>query len=213
MLRGSGRRSQIMRSASDEHDSVAYVLDAQSNFLLDDVESFYPRHHMFYGYSDSAQISVFLFLLFGQFPVFRLFVRYQYANVVQMVYQSGRYVFRFQESDVHRFVSIAEKLSEYRLTDAQGQSSAVAHQSGARLYVNDEQIIDQATGLKRERLTFTQATRDLSATYPGLWLPPETVQVTDYRYDTVTDDSIDDGLINEKRARVLLVVYEGQADD
>lgn len=126
----------------------------------------------------------------------------------QWTFQSGRYLFRFQESEVHRFLSIAEKLSERRLVDARGERHTTAHDAAARLYVNDEQIIDHATGLKRERLTFTQPVNNLSGDYPGLSLPLEVVAVTDYRYDKVIDDSLDDGIINEKRARVLLVVHE-----
>ena len=124
------------------------------------------------------------------------------------MYQSGRYIFRIQESDVHRFVSIAEKLSERTVVDARGDQFRVANESSARLYVNDEQIIEDATGLKRTRLTFTGQVEDLTAQYPDFPLPTGTVALTDYRYDTILADSLDDGAINEPRVRILLSVSE-----
>ena len=126
------------------------------------------------------------------------------------VYQSGRYVFRFQESDVHRFVSIVEKLSTRALTDGAGQPFIVAGQSTARLYVNNEDIIDRTVGIKRERLTFAEELGDLAEEYPGLSLPPETIALTNYQYDTVLADSLDDNVVNEKRVRVLMAVYENE---
>ena len=128
----------------------------------------------------------------------------------QWAYQSGRYIFRFQESDEHRFVSIVEKLSTRALTDGQGQPFIVASQSSARLYVNDESIIDRSVGIKRNRLTFDDELGNLAAEYPGLSLPPETIALTNYAYDTVLADSLDDNIINEQRVRVLMVVYEDE---
>ena len=131
-------------------------------------------------------------------------------SINQWVYESGRYLFRFQESDRHRFVSIVEKLSTRALTDGRGQPFIVAAQSTARLYVNDEDIIDQTVGIKRQRLTFAGELEDLATEYPGLSLPPETIALTNYQYDTVLADSLDDNIVNEKRVRVLMAVYEDQ---
>ena len=128
----------------------------------------------------------------------------------QWTYESGRYTFRFQESDEHRFVSIVEKLSTRALTDGGGQPFIVARQSSARLYVNDEDIIDRSVGLKRQRLTFAEELGDLAAEYPGLTLPLETIALTNYQFDTVLADSLDDNVVNEKRVRVLMAVYEDQ---
>ena len=123
-------------------------------------------------------------------------------------YQSGRYIFRFQESDNHRFVSIAQKLADRVVTESGGQSLTVAAESSARLYVNSESLIDSTLGLKRERLTFAGEVENLSELYPSLRLPPETIVLSDYRYDTVLADSIDDGVVNERRVRVILSVFE-----
>ena len=131
-------------------------------------------------------------------------------NTSQWAYESGRYIFRFQESDVHRFVSIVEKLSTRALTDGAGQPFIVASQSSARLYVNDEAVIDRTVGIKRERLTFAEELGDLAAEYPGLSLPQETIALTNYQFDTVLADSLDDNIINEKRVRILMAVYEDE---
>ena len=131
-------------------------------------------------------------------------------SINQWVYQSGRYLFRFQESDRHRFVSIVEKLSTRALTDGQGQPFIVARQSSARLYVNNKDIIDQTVGIKRQRLTFAEEVDNLTDEYPGLALPAETIALTNYQFDTVLADSLDDNVVNEKRVRVLMAVYEDE---
>ena len=123
-------------------------------------------------------------------------------------YQSGRYIFRFQESENHRFVNITQKQGSRVVTESGGQSLTVATESSSRLFVNDEEIIDNAVGLKRDRLTFEGEVEDLSEQYPSLRLPPETIVLSDYRYDTILADSIDDGVINERRVRVILSVSE-----
>ena len=130
-------------------------------------------------------------------------------SIKRWAYQTGRYVFRFQESPIHRFVSINEKINTRTNTDSFGQTVRVAERSSARFYVNDEDIVDEVTGLKRDRLTFTEgiSTENLNKLYPDLPLPLGTFSILNYRYNTEVDDIIDDGVVNEKRVRVLLVVY------
>lgn len=130
-------------------------------------------------------------------------------SINRWAYQTGRYIFRFQESPIHRFVSINEKINTRNNTDSFGQTVRVAERSSARFYVNDEDIVDEVTGLKRDRLTFSEgiSTENLNNLYPDLPLPLGTFSLLNYRYNTEVDDIIDDGIVNEKRVRVLLVVY------
>ena len=131
-------------------------------------------------------------------------------NIDQWVYQSGRYVFRFQESEAHRFVSIVEKQGERRLVGSRGQELVIARQATARLYVEEESIIDQLVGIKRDRITLSEEIEDLAAEYPQLVLPESTFAATNYLYDTVLADSLDDGIVNERRVQVLMAVYEDE---
>ncbi len=124
------------------------------------------------------------------------------------IYQTGRYLFRFQESTTHRFVSVTGKLSDREITDAQGQTFSVPTSASARLYVEDEDQINEALGIKRTRMTFVDEDSNLEEQYPGLTLPPNTVATTDYRFDTRLADSLDDNVVNERRVRVLLSVSE-----